>query len=187
MIRAGAISKGTCLLLKGDPYQVTEREFVNPGKGQAFVRLKLKSLRTGQVLRESIKTSEDVEEAEIEERSAQYLYGDADGFHFMDMETYEQFVVPREGLEHKTAYMKEAETYTLIIWEEKPIDIELPYKAVYKVIEAPEVVRGDTATGVTKQVTLETGAQVKVPVFIKEGDSVLVNTETGEYVERVSS
>jgi elongation factor P len=186
MIKAGSIDKGMCLIMKDDPYLVSEREFVNPGKGSAFVRLKLKNLKTGQVLRETIKSHDSVEEADVYDRASQYLYGDDLGYHFMDTETYEQYVVPREGLEDRGRYMKEGDTYTVLMWESNPIDVKLPYKMVYEVTEAQEALKGDTVTGATKPVRLETGLEVKVPIFIKEGDKVLVNTDTGEYVERVN-
>lgn len=187
MIRAGAISKGACLLMKGEPYVVTEREFVNPGKGQAFVRVKLKSLKSGQTLRETLKSHETVDEAEVEERPAQFLYADDEAYHFMDTETFDQFAVDITGLEHKRDYLCEGESYELIVFEERAIDIKLPLKITLTVTSAPEALRGDTVSGATKQVTLETGLTVKAPLFIKDGDKLLINTETGEYVERVNS
>ena len=186
MIKAGAIDKGMCLLMKEEPYLVAEREFVNPGKGSAFVRVKLKSLRTGQVLRETFKSNDTVEEADVYDRPSQYLYGDDTEYHFMDTDTYDQFTVSRGGLEDRGSYMKEGDTYTVVMWEAKPIDVKLPYKMVYVVTEAQQAIKGDTVTGATKPVKVETGLEVKVPIFIKEGDKVLVNTETGEYVERVN-
>lgn len=186
MIKAGAISKGDCLLMKGEPYLVTDRDFVNPGKGQAFVRVKLKSLKSGSTLRETIKSHEQVEEAEVEEQNAQFLYADGEAYHFMDTTTYEQFGVPVEGLEDKGNYLKEGETYELIIWEGQAIDIKLPLKMALSVTDAPEALRGDTVSGATKLVTLETGLTVKAPLFIKDGDKLLINTDTGEYVERVN-
>ncbi len=187
MIKAGAIDKGMCLMMKGEPHLVAEREFVNPGKGAAFVRLKLKNLRTGLVLRETIKTNDTVEEADVYDRDGQFMYSDDDAYHFMDAETYEQFEVLREGLESKGLYMKEGETFKITMWEAKPIDISIPYKLPFTVTEAEDGVRGDTVTGATKTVVVETGLQVRVPIFIKQGERILVNTETGEYVERVNS
>ncbi|ADN02210.1 elongation factor P [Spirochaeta thermophila] len=187
MIKAGSIDKGMYLLYKGEPYFVAEREFVNPGKGSAFVRLKLKHVKSGLVLRETIKTNDSVEEANIEERRAQYLYSDGTSFHFMDNETYEQFEIPMEGHEEKGHYLKEGEVYDLVFWNGAPLDVKLPPKMVLVVTEAPEALRGDTVSNVTKTVTCETGLQVKVPIFIKEGEKILVNTETGEYVERVNT
>ena len=176
-----------CLIMKEEPYLVTDREFVNPGKGSAFVRLKLKGLKTGKTLQETIKSNDSVVEADVYERNAQYLFSDAQSYHFMDSESYEQFEVPVEGMESKGLYMKEAETYKIIMWEGTPIDIELPMKIVYTVVDAPEAIRGDTVTGATKVVKVETGLEVKVPIFIKEGERILVNTESGDYVERVNS
>lgn len=187
MIRAGAIEKGICLLLKNDPYLVVEREFVNPGKGSAFVRLKLKNLKTGQVLRETIKTNDSVEEADVYDKNAQFLYSDATGYYFMDNESYEQFSVPREGMEDKQYYLQEGHSYYVTFWEGNPIDIKIPYKIVLTVKEAHEALKGDTVTGATKPVVLETGLTVRVPIFIKQGEKIMINTETNEYVERVNS
>ena len=186
MIRAGAISKGVFLLVKDEPYVVVEREFVNPGKGSAFVRLKLKSLFTGQVLKQVNKSQENLEDINVETRGAQFLYADAELLHFMDLETFEQFTMPVEGHEDKRLFILEGETVQLSFWDEKPIDILLPYKVVLKVTEAREGLKGDTVSGATKPVTLETGLVVKVPLFIKEGDKILVNSETRDYVERVN-
>lgn len=187
MIKAGQIAKGQCLIWKGEPYLVTEREFVNPGKGAAFVRVKLKGLQSGKALQETIKTNETVEEADVYDRDAQYLYADDASYHFMDAETYDQFAVPREGLEDRVYYLKEGETYRVVMWESNPIDVTVPLKMVLEVAEAAEALRGDTVTGATKPVKTETGLEVKVPIFIKQGDKILVNTESGEYVERVNA
>ena len=186
MIKAGAIDKGMCLLVKGEPHSVAEREFVNPGKGSAFVRLKLKNLRTGLVLRETLKSNEQVDEADVFERPAQFLYADDSGYHFMDAESYEQFIIDPDGLEEKGKFLKEGDSYTIVMWESTPIDISIPLKMVFTVTTAPEALRGDTVTGATKSVEVETGLQVRVPIFIKEGEKILVNTESGEYVERVN-
>ena len=187
MIKAGAIDKGMCLLHKNDPYLVAGREFVNPGKGSAFVRLKLKNLKTGQVLRETMKSNDSVEEADVFEKDAQYLYKDENQYFFMDSESYEQFDVLIEGLEDKGLYMQEGESYKIIMWETMPIDIKIPLKVVYKVTMAEDALKGDTVTGATKIVEVETGLKVRVPIFIKQNEKILVNTETGEYVERVNT
>ncbi|MBN1834326.1 MAG: elongation factor P [Spirochaetales bacterium] len=186
MIKAGSISKGMFLLIKGEPHLVAEREFVNPGKGSAFVRLKLKSLVTGQVLKQVNKSQESVEDITVETREAQFLYADSESYVFMDLETYEQFTVPMAGQEDKKLFMREGDTYQLSFWEDRPIDILLPYKIVLAVTEAEHALKGDTVSGATKPVTLETGLVIKVPLFIKEGDRLLINTETREYVERVN-
>ncbi|RKX93842.1 MAG: elongation factor P [Spirochaetes bacterium] len=187
MIRAGALEKGSAILIKGEPFVVVEREFVNPGKGSAFVRLKLKSPSTGQVLRETMKTQDQVEDITVEDKECQYLYADEESYHFMDTQTYDQFEIPMKGFEDYKLLMMDGETYKVIMWEDRPLDIKIPYKVVYKVTDAPEAVKGDTVQGATKMVTIETGLKVKVPIFIKEGEMIMVNTETKEYVERVNS
>ena len=186
MIKAGTLAKGMFLLVKDEPYLIAEREFVNPGKGTAFVRLKLKNLKSGLVLKQVIKSQESVQDIEVETKNAQYLYSDADNYLFMDSETYEQFGIPISGNEDKQYFMKEGETYPISFWEEKALDIIIPLKIALAVTEAENALRGDTVSGVTKPVTLETGLIVKVPLFIKQGDKILINSETREYVERVN-
>lgn len=187
MIKGGQINKGTCLIIKGNPYLVVEREFVNPGKGAAFTRVKLKNLRDGSVLKETIKSSENVEVADVYDKNCQYMYNDGENLHFMDNTDFEQFEVPAANFEEKLPYLKEGDSYKLVYWEAEAIDIVLPAKMIFIVAHAPEAVKGDTVTGATKIVTTETGLQVKCPIFIKEGEKILVNTETGEYSERVNN
>ena len=186
-MKAGAIDKGIALLIKGSPYIVVEREFVNPGKGSAFVRLKLKSPATGRVLKETMKTQDNVEEITVTDKECQYLYGDEEAFHFMDTETYDQFEIPMEGFADYKLLMRDGDTYKIIMWEDKPLDIIIPFKVVYEVTEAFDGVKGDTVQGASKLVTIETGLEVKVPIFIKQGEKIMINTETREYVERVNS
>lgn len=186
MIKAGQIDNNTFLLLKGDPYAVVEREFVNPGKGSAFCRCKLKNLKTGQVLKETFKTQDNLEDIDVSDQSCQYLYADQEAYYFQTLDDYEQFSVPMHGFEEKLQYLLDGENYRVVFWDSTPIDIKIPLKAVYKVIDAPEAIRGDTATNVTKIVTVETGLKVKAPFFIKEGEKILVNTESNEYVERIN-
>ena len=125
MVKAGAVDKGMYLLVKGTPHLVTEREFVNPGKGSAFVRLKLKNIRTGLVVRQVNKSQEQVEDVEIDTVPAQYLYSDGDGYVFMNAETYDQFTVPPDGLEDRRHYLLDGETYQIVVWDETPLDIKL--------------------------------------------------------------
>jgi len=186
MIKAGTLAKGMFLIVKDEPYLVAEREFVNPGKGTAFVRLKLKNLKSGLVLKQVIRSQESVEDIEVETKNAQYLYSDADNYLFMDTETYEQFGIPISGNEDKQYFMKEGETYPVSFWEDKALDIIIPYKVALTVTDSENALRGDTVSGATKPVTLETGLVVKVPLFIKQDDKILINSETREYVERVN-
>ncbi len=186
MVKAGNTEKGMALLMKGEPFIIVDREFVNPGKGSAFVRLKLKSPASGQVLRETIKSQEAVEDIQLEEHDCQYLYNDGDDFHFMNNDTYDQFGIAMSAFEGYEFLMKDGETYRIMFWNERPLDIKLPPKMVYVVTHAEPAVKGDTVNSVTKMVEIETGLEVRVPGFIKEGEKILLNTETKEYLERVN-
>lgn len=186
-MKAGALEKGLFILEKGAPYEVVEREFVNPGKGSSFVRLKLKNLLNASVLKITHKSQDHIEEIDVRSLPSQYLYRDGESYHLMSNEDYEQYTVPVEGFESKQFFMKEGESYPVVFWGERCLDIELPIKVDLVVTEAEEAARGDTVSGVTKMVKVETGFQVKVPSFIKEGDKIRINTETREYQERINS
>ena len=187
MIRGGDIVKGSCLLQKGQPFLVVEREFHNPGKGTAVARIKMKSIKDGSVLSLTIPTQQEVEDAQVSLHTCQYQYADLDNYHFMDGESFEQYEVSIADHEDKKFYLQESLTYDLTIWEGTVIDIKIPYKVVFTVAESENYVKGDTVSGATKPVTTETGLVVRVPLFIKQGEKILVNTETNEYVERVNS
>ena len=186
MIRGGDISKGSCLLQKGQPYLVVEREFHNPGKGTAIARIKMRSIKDGSVLTLTIPTQQEVEDAQVEVRRCQYQYADTENYHFMDNESYDQYEVPITAHEDTKYYLKEGEAYELTFWEDSVIDIKVPYKVVFTVAEAEHYIKGDTVSGATKPVVTETGLTVRVPLFIKQGEKIRVNTETNEYVERVN-
>ena len=186
MIKAGQIDKGTALLIKGQPFICVEREFVNPGKGSAFVRLKLKSPSTGQVLQETIKSQDSVEDINVETMDYQYMYNAGENFHMMNVDTYDQFEVPMANFEGYELLMKDGETYRCTVYNDEILDIQIPSKVVYLVAEAEEAIKGDTVQGATKFVTTETGLRVRVPIFIKQGEKIRVNTETKEYLERVN-
>ncbi|MDR2543920.1 MAG: elongation factor P [Treponema sp.] len=186
MIRCGDVAKGTCLLQKGQPYIVVDREFHNPGKGTAVARIKMKSLRDGSVLSLTIPTQQEIEDAQVEIRSSQYQYSDLDNYHFMDNKSFDQYEVSIEENQEKKLYLKEGDSYELVIWEGKIIDIKIPYKVIFTVAESENYIKGDTATGATKPIVTDTGLTVRVPLFIKQGEKILVNTETNEYVERVN-
>jgi elongation factor P len=186
MIKAGQIDKGTALLIKGQPFICVEREFVNPGKGSAFVRLKLKSPSTGQVLQETIKSQDSVEDINVEMVDYQYMYNDGENFHMMNVDSYDQIEVPMANFEGYELLMKDGETYRCTVYNDEILDIQIPSKVVYLVAEAEEAIKGDTVQGATKFVTTETGLRVRVPIFIKQGEKIRVNTETREYLERVN-
>ncbi len=187
MIKAGQVEKGMALLMKGQPFIVVDREFVNPGKGSAFARIKLKSPTTGQVLRETIKTQDSVEDISVEDKECQYLYNDGEMYYFMENDTFEQFEIPMSTFPEYKVLMKDGDSYRITMWGEKPLNIIIPFKVIYLVAEAQEAVKGDTVQGASKIVTTETGLKVKVPIFIKQGERILVNTETKEYLERVNN
>ncbi|MCL2044015.1 MAG: elongation factor P [Treponema sp.] len=187
MIRAGDITKGTCLLQKGQPYLVVEREFHNPGKGTAVARVKMKNIKDGSVLTLTIPTQQEVEDAQVDIHRCQFQYADQDNYHFMDNDSYDQFEVPIADYEEKKFYLKDGDNYELVMWEGKVVEIKIPYKVVFTVVESPHYIKGDTATGATKPVVTETGLTVRVPLFIKENEKILVNTETNEYVERFNN
>ena len=187
MIKAGQIDKGTALLIKGQPFICVEREFVNPGKGSAFVRLKLKSPTTGQVLQETIKSQDSVEDINVETMDYQYMYNDGENFHMMNVDSYDQIEVPMANFDGYELLMKDGETYRCTVYNDEILDIQIPSKVVYLVAEAEEAIKGDTVQGATKYVTTETGLKVRVPIFIKQGEKIRVNTETKEYLERVNS
>ena len=186
MIKAGQIDKGTALLIKGQPFICVEREFVNPGKGSAFVRLKLKSPSTGQVLQETIKSQDSVEDINVEMMDYQYMYNDGENFHMMNVDSYDQIEVPMANFEGYELLMKDGETYRCTVYNDEILDIQIPSKVVYLVAEAEEAIKGDTVQGATKFVTTETGLRVRVPIFIKQGEKIRDNTETREYLERVN-
>lgn len=179
------IKRGVVILWKNDPHLVVEFEHIMPGKGSAFVRTKLKNLKSGKVLENTFKVGEKVDLVDLEKRRVQYLYASGDKFAFMDNTNYEQFEVGVEVLAGFEKYLRESLEVILLFSDGTPITCEFPKKVSYKVTEAEPGVKGDTASGrVTKEVTMETGLKIRAPLFIKEGDMVIVNTETGEYAER---
>jgi elongation factor P len=166
---------------------VVEREFHNPGKGTAIARIKMKSIKDGSVLTMTVPTQQEVEDAQVDIVICQYQYADQDNYHFMDSESYDQYEVPISEMEDKKYYLKDGDSYELTLWEGKVIDIKIPYKVVFTVAESENYVKGDTVSGATKPIVTETGLTVRVPLFIKQGEKILVNTETNEYVERFNS
>lgn len=185
MASPGEIKKGSVILQNGDPWVVTEFQHVNPGKGAAFVRTRVKNARTGKTLEATYKVSENIDLVEMEYRNMQYLYHDATGYTFMDTASYEQATMDDEAVGEQAKYLKEGLEIMVSMFEGKPIALQLPRKMTFKVAETMPAVKGDTASGnVTKEAKVDAGFIVHVPIFVKEGDNVVVNTDTGEYVER---
>lgn len=175
---------GLKLIIDGDPYNIVENEFVKPGKGQAFNRVKLRNLKDGRVIERTYKSGESVEGADVMEADVQYLYNDGEFWHFMDQQSYEQHAADANAVQDVKLWLKEQDMYTLTLWNGAPISIEPPNFVILTVTETDPGVRGDTSGGGIKPATLETGAVVRVPLFIQQGESIKVDTRSGEYVSR---
>lgn len=185
-ITTSDFKKGVAVLWKNEPFVITDFQKVNPGKGTAFTRTKIKNCKTCKVLEITFKSGEQVETADLQKKKAQYLYEEPENYNFMEQDSYEQVSIPKDLIEEQGKFLKEDLEVYILYYNNNPISIDLPPKATYKVTEAPDAVKGDTSTTATKYITLENGLKIQAPLFVKEGDIVRVNTETGEYVERVN-
>ncbi len=185
MISTNDFKTGLTIELDGEVYSVLEFLHVKPGKGAAFVRTKLRNLKTGAVIEKTFKAGEKVPRAHVDRRSMQYLYRSDDAFTFMDTENYEQVTLNLELLGQATDYLKDNLVLDVLFHEGTPFGVELPKFVELEVVETDPGLRGDTASGGTKPATLETGAVVQVPLFIQRGDVVKIDTRTGSYMERV--
>jgi elongation factor P len=181
------IKKGTVLRIDAELWFVVDFQRVSPGKGSSFVRTRMKNLRSGKIVEQNFKSAESVDFEDVLYKKMQYLYGDGSLYTFMDNKTYEQIQLTTADIGDVVQFLKEGLEVTVVMHGDTPLTVELPKKIQYKIISAPPAVKGDTASGnVTKEVELDNGLKVRVPIFIKEGEQVLVNTDTGEYTERVS-
>lgn len=179
------IKKGVVLLHNNDPWVVAEFQHINPGKGSAFVRTRIKNIRDGRTLEQTYKVSESITIVEVEHKTMQYLYADESGFHFMDPDTYEQHSMSAADVGDTGKYLQDGMNVILSFYEGKAIAIQVPKKMTFTITETMPAVKGDTASGnVTKEATVDAGFIVKVPIFLEQGEKIVVNTETGEYVER---
>ncbi len=178
-----SIRVGLNILVNNEPYQVLEASFMRTAQRKPVMRTKLRNLLNGKVLEQSFKPGDKVEEANMSKIKASFLYTD-NQCHFMNQETFEQFDFPLEKLGQGIKFLKEGTEVSILNFNDEPVGVELPKKVTLKVTVAPPGVKGDTAGNVTKQITLETGLQVNAPLFIKEGEEVIINTDTGQYVER---
>lgn len=186
MLSINEIKQGSIIKIDNEPYIVLQTQHFKMGRGGAILKIRIKNLITGNVLEKTLKGSDQVEGAELERKKAQYLYPEGDNYNFMESECYEQFSIEKEILAGKENFIKEGTQVDVLYFEGKPVNIDIPKKVDLKIVEAPEGVRGDSSQGrVTKTAVTETGYQVNVPLFINEGDIIKINTETGEYVERV--
>lgn len=184
MISSNDFRTGVTVELDGSVWRVVEFLHVKPGKGSAFVRTKLKNVRTGNTVEKTFRAGESVPQANLEKRNMQYTYKDGDDFVFMDMETYEETRMNGDNLGDRINFLKEEMEVNVIFWDEKVLEIELPTSVVLEIKDTDPGVKGDTATGGTKPAIVETGAQVMVPLFISIGERIKVDTRDGSYLGR---
>ena len=175
---------GLKIILDNDPCSITENIVVKPGKGQAFNRVKMKNLKTGKVLERTFKSTESVEAADVDEMNVEYLYNDGEYWHFMEPTSFEQYAADVVAVGDTAKWIKGQEVCVMTLWNGSPISIAAPNFVELAVAQTDPGLKGDTAQGATKPATLETGSEVKVPLFINEGDVLKIDTRTGEYVSR---
>lgn len=171
-------------MLDGDPYNIVENEFVKPGKGQAFNRARVRNLKTARVVEKTFKSGETVEAADVHDTELQYLYSDGELWHFMDQATYEQHAAGEAAVADAVDWIKEQDICAVTFWNGALLSVLPPNHTVLKVVETDPGLKGDTAQGGNKPAKLESGASVKVPLFLEEGDLIKVDTRTGEYLGR---
>ena len=175
---------GLKFMLDGDPYTIVENEFVKPGKGQAFNRVKIRNLKTGRVIDKTWKSGESVEAADVMEIDMEYLYSDGEFWHFMEPTSYEQHAADKNAVTDVIKWLKPQEIYLVTLWNNAPLSITPPNFVELKITECDPGVQGNTAQGATKPAIVETGAAIKVPLFVEEGEVVRIDTRSGEYLSR---
>lgn len=184
MIAGGDLRPGVKVELDGIPYVVNDFQWVKPGKGGAFMRTKLKNMKTGAIIERTFRTDEKIPRAEVEERKVQFLYRAEGTYHFMDKESFDQFSISEKQLGNASGFLKEELVVSILFHRVEPVGVLLPTFVELEVAETEPGVRGDTASGGSKPATLETGAVIQVPLFINIGDLVRVDTRSSTYVER---
>jgi elongation factor P len=185
MIDVNELRKGVTFTMDGELFKVLEYQHYKPGRGSAIIRTKLRNLRSGATIQKNFISSDRVEDIRVERRGVQYLYTDGDLYYFMDTETYDQMPISAAVLGDQATYLKEGMELVLSSYEGESLDVELPTTVDMQVVEAEPAIAGNTATGALKKVMIETGLEVQVPLFINVGDTIRVDTRTGEYVTRV--
>lgn len=181
------LKKNAKIEIDGHPFVVVEFQFVKPGKGQGLYKCRIKNMLTGQVMDRTWRSGEKVDAANVESRKMQFLYVSGDGFTFMDNESYEQVELAGELVGDDKNFLLDQIDVDILFYNERPVGLTLPSHIVMTVVEAEPGVKGDTATNTTKGAKVQTGLAVQVPLFIKEGERIKIDTRTGEYVERVNS
>ncbi len=178
------IRSGFKVLLDGDPYVVVDNEFVKPGKGQAFNRIKVRNLKTGRTIEKTFKSGDSLEGADVVDTEMQYLYQDGDFWHFMVPDSFEQYTAGKSAVAESAQWLKDGITCIVTLWNGQPLVVTPPAHVELTIVETDPGVRGDTATGGQKPAKLETGAVVRVPLFIDQGEVIRIDTRTGQYVSR---
>lgn len=184
MISTTEFRNGAKLEVDGEPYVIVEFQHVKPGKGGAIVRTRLRSLKTGNVLDKTFRSGDRFETPDTEEKQMQFLYAQGDEFHFMDSQTYEQVALPADALGDARDFLKENTVISILFYKGKAIGVELPMFVEMRIIQTDPGFKGDTATGGTKLATIETGAIIKVPLYLAEGEVIKIDTRTRSFVER---
>ena len=184
MISAGDFRNGLCFEMDDQVYQVVEFQHVKPGKGAAFVRTKYKNVKTGSVVERSFNPNEKFEQAQLTRQDMQFIYADGDLYYFMDQDTYEQTPIHQDKIGDGIKFLKEEMVCKVVSYKGDIFQVELPITVVLEITECEPGVKGDTANNASKYATLETGAVVKVPLFVNQGEAIRVDTRTGEYLER---
>ena len=179
------VKNGMKILVNNDPCVITETEYVKPGKGQAFTRLKYRSIKSGRVVEMTMKATDDLEAADVVDTDMQFLYSDGEHWHFMQPETFEQVQANKAGVGDAAKFLKGEEDCVVTLWNGIPIAVQPPNFVELKIVETDPGVRGDTSGGGGKPATLETGAVVRVPLFVSQDEIIKVDTRSGEYVSRV--
>jgi len=185
MIDVNELKKSVTFELDGQLYKVLDYHHNKTGRGNATIRIKARNLRSGATIEKTFNSGERVQDVRLDYHNVQFLYSDGEFFHFMDTETFDQSAIPTAIIGEAADFIKEGVEVKLTLYENEPLDVELPTTVDLLVTQAESSVKGDTATGVTKKVMLETGAEVITPSFVEEGDTIRVDTRTGEYVTRV--
>ena len=185
VISTSEFKNGLKVMLDGDPCSIIENEFVKPGKGQAFNRVKLRNLKTGRVIERTFKSGDTLEGADVVDMEMQYLYNDGTEWHFMQPESFEQYVADTNAVADAKKWLKEQDVCIVTLYNGSPLSVTPPNSVVLKIVETDPGVRGDTSGGGGKPATLETGAVVRVPLFVQTDELIKVDTRTGEYISRV--
>lgn len=183
-VNAGNLKRGEFVLHNGEIHQLQKTEFYSPGKGSALLKTKIKSIKTGKTVDFTYKSSEMVDTLDVESKEMQYLYKDNENLYFMNPDTFDQIPLPLSVVDYSHNYLKEGQSVYVYVYNDQALNLKPPASVRLKIIETEAAVKGDTVSGAKKSATLETGVTVLVPLFIKEGEEIVVNPETGQYVER---